>query len=75
MRSPYHVLVENGTKVLISSCRKILEYSPEKIEIKLKDDRILLCGSDHTLCDFFGDELQIGGKIESISFMGGISED
>ena len=28
----YHILIENGKKTLVSGCRKILEYSPERIK-------------------------------------------
>ena len=70
MKLPYHVLVENGNKTLVSSCRRILEYSPERIEIQLKSARVSICGKDLTLCDFFGDELQIAGVVEMVNFKG-----
>ena len=70
MRSPYHLLIENGTRLLVSSCEKILGYSPEKIEIQLKGGRILICGSALSLCDFCGDELKIGGVIEKVILRG-----
>lgn len=73
--SPYHVVVENGKKVLVSCCKRIIEYSPEKIEVKLSETYVSICGKDLTLCDFFGDEIQINGRIYSIAFKGERNEE
>ena len=67
---PYHILIENGKRVLISDCRKILEYSPERIIILLHSGQIELIGSALTLCDFFGDEIQIRGALAGIVLKG-----
>ncbi len=65
----YHILIENGKKVLISGCRKILEYSPEKIRILLSGESITLTGKELTLYDFFGNEIQISGNIRSLEIL------
>ncbi|MBR3715755.1 MAG: YabP/YqfC family sporulation protein [Clostridia bacterium] len=67
----YHILIENGKKTLVSGCRKILEYSPERIKIQLHREIITLLGSDLTLYDFFGDEIQISGKVGSLEISSG----
>ncbi len=67
---PYHMVVENGRKILISDCLRILEYSPEGIKILLHSGKILIKGKDLTLSDFFGDEMQICGIIDTIYLQG-----
>ena len=62
----YHILIENGKKVLLSGCRKIIEYSPEKIKVLLSGESVTLIGKELTLYDFFGDEIQISGNIEAL---------
>lgn len=78
MRSPltasYHITVENGKRTLISDCKQIIEYSPEKITLMLTRAQITLIGDDLTLSDFFGEEVQIRGKIKSITIEGEANE-
>ncbi len=66
----YHIVVENGKKILVSDCKRILEYTPERIRILLHTGVISICGKDLTLSDFFGDEIQICGIVKSIDLQG-----
>lgn len=68
--SPYHVTVENGRRVLISDCKRILEYSPEGITVLLGKATVSVRGKELTLCDFLGDEIQINGTVELVCFNG-----
>ncbi len=70
----YHMVLENGRKILISDCIRILEYSPEKIKILLHSGKVILSGRDLAMSDFFGDEIQICGIIENICLQGEKSE-
>lgn len=65
----YHILIENGKKILVSSCKKILEYSPERIRILLSGGIIILMGKELTLYDFFGNDVQISGNIQSLEIL------
>ncbi|MBE6619237.1 MAG: hypothetical protein E7626_05595 [Ruminococcaceae bacterium] len=70
LHSTYHIVIENGKRVLISDCKRINEYTPEKIEVTLHGGSVTVCGQGLTLCDFFGDEIQIGGKVEGVLLKG-----
>ena len=70
LNSTYHIVIENGEKVLISDCKRINEYTPEKIEVALRSGSVTVCGKDLTLCDFFGNEIQIGGSVEGVLLKG-----
>lgn len=65
----YHILIENGKKVLVSNCRKILEYSPERIRLRLFGECITLVGENLSLYDFFGSEVQVSGNIRSLEIL------
>jgi sporulation protein YqfC len=65
----YHILIENGKKTFISDCKKILEYSPERIKILLSKELITLIGEDLSLCDFFGSEVQVSGNIKALEIL------
>jgi len=58
LHSTYHIVIENGKRVLISDCKRINEYTPEKIEVTLHGGSVTVCGQGLTLCDFFGDEIK-----------------
>ncbi len=62
----YHILIENGKKILISDCKKIIEYSPERIKILLSKELITLIGENLSLYDFFGSEVQLSGNIKAL---------
>ncbi len=66
----YHIVLESGKRILVSDCKGILEYTPERIRILLHSVTVSICGRDLTLSDFFGDEIQICGMIEGISIQG-----
>ena len=65
----YHILIENGKKILISDCQKILEYSPERIKILLTKEIITLVGENLSLYDFFGSEIQVSGNIKALEIL------
>ena len=65
----YHILIENGKKILISDCKKILEYSPECIKILLSKELITLIGENLSLYDFFGSEVQVSGNIKALEIL------
>ena len=69
----YHILIENGKKVLVSDCKKILEYSPERIKILLSNEQITLIGENLSLYDFFGSEVQVSGNIKTLEILSDVS--
>lgn len=69
----YHILIENGKKVLVSDCKKILEYSPERIKILLSNELITLIGENLSLYDFFGSEVQVSGNIKTLEILSDVS--
>ncbi|MBQ1225731.1 MAG: YabP/YqfC family sporulation protein, partial [Clostridia bacterium] len=64
--------IENGKKILISDCKKILEYSPECIKILLSKELITLIGENLSLYDFFGSEVQVSGNIKALEILSDI---
>lgn len=62
----YHMVVENGNKILVSDCKQILSYSENVITLLLSRAEIRIGGRDLSLCDFFGSEVQINGRIDEI---------
>ncbi|MBQ8742849.1 MAG: YabP/YqfC family sporulation protein [Clostridia bacterium] len=63
----YHIIIENGSDILISDCRQILSYSETLISIRVSGAEIEIVGDRLYLCDFFGSEVRIKGCIEKVS--------
>lgn len=71
----YHIIIENGKKVQISNCQKILEYSPERITLLLCKECIRLIGENLSLYDFYGNDAQVSGNIRTLEILSSGNEE
>lgn len=58
-------------RVLIEHHRGITQYTPERIQIRVKFGAICVCGAELSLCRMTADQLVITGRIDSLTLLRG----
>ena len=54
-------------EIYVSGCRRILEYSREKIVLSIKGFSLIILGADLVCSSYFDRSVGIDGKIDAIS--------
>lgn len=62
----FQLLLEDGRELQVTGCRQVLIYEDDCVLIRLKERKVRVCGQGLTLHGYFGDEIVIGGFIQSV---------
>ena len=60
--------VRGGASMLVRGCKRILEYSSDRIRLLLSDGEISVCGDSLICTSYYGNAVGIEGKIKTLSF-------
>ncbi len=62
--------IVSNREITLCECTKVIEYTPDMIKLCNCDGVIEIYGGGLTVSTYFGNEIKLSGKIESIRFVG-----
>lgn len=62
------VTLTSDCEALVTGCRRILEYQCTRIVLALCDCRMTVTGEDLTMRTYFGNQIQICGRITGVAY-------
>jgi len=67
MNNDYYISLQSGKVAIVCGCESVLEYSDQKIVLRLCKGVLTFIGVNLTLSSYFGNEIKISGNITDMS--------
>ncbi len=64
------VFLLGDREVTVCGCEKVVSYAPDRVQVKLCDGTVEVCGCGLTLSSCFGEEIKLSGVVNDIKISG-----
>lgn len=69
VREKSSAFLVSDCEITVTGCSKVEEYTPELVRLKRVDGHMEIYGKSLTVSTYFGSEITLSGKIESIKLI------
>ena len=61
--------IYSGTYALVSGCKKLKEYTKEKIVLSFKNSELMICGNDLEPESLINGQISVRGEIKEVKYI------